>query len=255
MLDLTVVLLTYAGVKLYEKFIKDEPGEKQAAETHPEEQRRDEEETLDLEVPLEVQKDQEDPARPEDPGALAKLKRSHYQQMSAVTLGTAFLRYISPTFTLLNIAAYTYTMLPFYRQVETSVRQRLLKDGKVDTHLLMGIGNLLLLGTGRYITAGIGLGFVYVGDAIQAKASETAEKKLTSNLVDSLFDPHQKVWIVKQGAELESSLEEVGQGDILVIRAGETIPIDGQVVSGMASVDQHAFTGESYPVEKGIGEP
>ncbi|WP_051957831.1 heavy metal translocating P-type ATPase [Desulfobacter vibrioformis] len=255
MLDLTVVLLTYAGVKIYEKFIKDEPGEKQAAENPSEEQHRDEEKILDPEVPLEVQTDQEDLPRPEDPRALAKQKRSHYQQMSAVTLGTAFLRYISPTFTLVNIAAYTYTMLPFYRQVETAVRQRLLKDGKVDTHLLMGIGNLLLLGTGRYITAGIGLGFVYVGDAIQARASETAEKKLTGNLVDTLFDPHQKVWIVKEGAELESSLEAVGQGDILVIRAGETIPIDGQVVSGMASVDQHAFTGESYPVEKGIGEP
>lgn len=156
---------------------------------------------------------------------------------------------------MLNIATYTYTMLPFYRHMETAVRQRLLKEGKVDSHLLMGAGNLLLLGTGRYITAGIGLGFAYVGDAIQAKASATAEKKLTSNLVDSLFDPNQKIWIVKEGVELESSLEEVGQDDILVIRAGETIPIDGQVVSGMASVDQHAFTGESYPVEKGIGEP
>lgn len=250
MLDLTVVLLTYAGVKLYEKFKKDESGKEQDPGTPPEEQHRDGE-TSDLEA----QKDQDVPARPEDPRALAKQKRAHYQQMSAATLGTAFLRYISPSFTLVNIAAYTYTMLPFYRQVETAVRQRLLKEGKVDTHLLMGIGNLLLLGTGRYITAGIGLGFAYVGDAIQAKASETAEKKLTSNLVDTLFDPHQKVWIVKEGAELETSLEEVGQGDILMIRAGETIPIDGQVVSGMASVDQHAFTGESYPVEKGIGEP
>ena len=251
MLDLTVVLLTYAGVKLYEKFTKDEPEEKQEAETPPEEQHRDDDKTLDLET----QKDQEDLAQPEDPRALAKQKRSHYQQMSAVTLGTAFLRYISPPFTLLNIAAYTYTMLPFYRHMETAVRQRLLKEGKVDSHLLMGTGNLLLLSTGRYITAGIGLGFAYVGDAIQAQASETAEKKLTSNLVDSLFDPHQKVWIIKEGVELESSLEEVGQDDVLVIRAGETIPIDGQVVSGMASVDQHAFTGESYPVEKGIGEP
>jgi Cu2+-exporting ATPase len=247
MIDLAVVALTYAGVRLYEKFTKEEPDKE--AET-PEE--RQDENALEPEdekaLELEAEKEQEELRAHEIQ------KRNHYQKMSAVTLGTAVLRYMSPAFTLFNVAAYTYTMLPFYRQVETAVKQRLVKDRKVDSYLLMGAGNLLLLSTGRYITAGIGLGFAYLGDAIQAKATDTAKKRLTSNLFDNLFDPHQKVWIVKEGIELESALEDVVQGDILVIRAGETIPIDGEVVTGMASVDQHAFTGESYPVEKGVGE-
>ena len=242
-MDLTVVLLTYAGVKLYEYLTKNDSKKKSAAPRGRGHRRDEKAQELKEQEEQEAQR------------AIAKQKRSHYQKMSAVTLGTALLRHISPVFTLLNVAAYTYTMLPFYRQVETAVKQRLLKEGKVDSYLLMGVGNLLLLSTGRYITAGIGLGFAYAGDAIQAKATETAKKSFTSNLFDTLFDPLQKVWIVKEGVELESVLGDVRQGDILVIRAGETIPIDGEVVAGMASVDQHAFTGESYPVEKGVGEP
>ncbi len=247
MLDLTVVVLAYASVRLYEKTIRDENEQIREAKMLQAQQHEDDKNTREHEEQKEIEAQ-------EDPKAIAKKMRHHYQKMSAVTLGTALLRYVSPAFTLLNVAAYTYTMLPFYRQVENAVKQRLFKEGKVDTYLLMGAGNLLLVGTGRYITAGIGLGFAYIGDALQAKATETAEKSLTSNLFDSLFDPHQKVWIVKDGIELESALEDVRKGDTLVIRAGETIPIDGEVVTGMASVDQHAFTGESYPVEKGVGE-
>jgi len=238
MIDLTVVLIVYAGVRFYEKITKDESEKIRKTKTPQEGQHSSDNKAIEQ----------------EDQKAIALKKQNHYQKMSAVTLGTAVVRYIFPASALLNIATYTYTMLPFYRQVEVAVKQRLLKEGKVDSYLLMGAGNLLLLNTGRYITAGIGLGFAYLGDAIQAKATETAQKRLTSNLFDSLFDPQQKVWVVRDGIELESALEEIRQGDILVIRAGETIPIDGEVVTGMASVDQHAFTGESYPVEKGVGE-
>ena len=228
MLDITIVLLAYAGVRLYEKTKK----AKQA------------------------KKDQKEAIATIGRKALTPQKRHHYQQMSAVTMGTAALRMLhpAPALTLINLATYTYTMFPFYRDVEVAIKQRLVKEGKVDSYLLMGIGNLLLLSTNRYFTAALGVGLAYLGDAIQAKATETAQKQLTNNLFDNLFDPDQKVWIVKEGVELEIPLEQVQLADILVVKAGETIPIDGEVVAGMASVDQHAFTGESYPVEKGVGE-
>jgi Cu2+-exporting ATPase len=225
MLDITIVLLAYAGVRIYEKPKKAKKGQKAIAA-----------------------KDQK---------IITPKERRHYQKMTGVTMGTAALRMLhpSPSFTLINIATYTYTMLPFYRDVESAIRQRLIKEGKVDSYLLMGIGNLLLLSLNRYFTAAFGMGLAYISDGIRAKAKETAQKHLTDNLFDKLFDPNQKVWIVKDELELEISLEQVQQGDILVIKAGETIPVDGEVVEGMASVDQHAFTGESYPVEKGKGEP
>jgi heavy metal translocating P-type ATPase len=219
MLDVTIILLAYAGIRLYEQSQKTKIIKAREAITPPD--------------------------------------RRHYQQMSAVTMGTAALRLLhpSPAFTLLNIATYTYTMLPFYRGVESAIQQRLLQEGKVDSYLLMGFGNLLLLSMNRYFTAAMGVGLAYVGDAIQVRATKMAQQHLTDNLFDNLFDPHQSVWIIKDEVELEIALEHVQQGDILLIKAGETIPVDGKVVAGMASVDQQAFTGESYPVEKGVGEP
>ncbi len=224
MLDLTIVLLAYAGVRLYEKAKKAKKGQKAIAV--------------------------------KSRNAITPKERRHYQKMTGVTMGAAALRMLhpAPVFTLINIAAYTYTIFPFYREVENAIKQRLIKEGKVDSYLLMGIGNLLLLSLNRYFTAAFGVSLAYISDGIRAKAKETAQKHLTDNLFDKLFDPNQKVWIVKDEVELEISLEQVQQGDVLIIKAGETIPVDGEVADGMASVDQHAFTGESYPVEKGKGE-
>ena len=48
--------------------------------------------------------------------------------------------------------------------------------------------------------------------------------------------------------------EEIRQGDVLRILPGETIPVDGIIISGETSVDQSIMTGESLPVDKGVGE-
>jgi len=176
--------------------------------------------------------------------------------MSVVTIGTATLRMLNPTpsLVLLNLATYTYTMLPFYRELEVATRDKLLKEGQLDGYILMGLGNVLLLGIGRYFTAAFGMGVIYVGEELRARANETAQKQLASNLFNHLFDPHQQVWVLVHGVEVEVPLNQVQRDDILVVKVGETIPVDGVVVEGMVSVDQHAFTGESYPVEKGVGE-
>lgn len=236
MLDLAIITLAYVGFRFYEN------GKKAL--------KKPQKTTTKSKTTSQLSNAKRNVALKEDK------ERRHYQQMTLLTIGTAVMRMLSPTptFIVLNIACYTYTMFPFYRQFEAMLKQRLLKKGEVDTYVLMGIGNLLLLGTGRYLTAAISLGLAYVGDIITTKAQETSQKQLTHNLYDKLFDPHQTVWLVQDGVELEVALGKVKQGDILLVKAGETIPIDGEVVAGMASVDQHAFTGESYPVEKGVGE-
>jgi Cu2+-exporting ATPase len=235
MIDLAIILLSYTGVRLYEERKKSKK-RKESPQTENE---------LELVTPPTTQ-----------PELTQKEQQHHNNVMSGVTLGAATLRLLnpSPVFTLFDIASYTYTMFPFYRQVETAVKQRLIKEGRVDSYLLMGLGNLLLVGTNRYFTAALGLGLAYIGETIVTKATDTAQQNLHDHLFEQLFDPKQKVWMIQDGVELEVALESVQQGDILVVKAGEAIPVDGVVVEGMASVDQHAFTGESYPVEKGVGE-
>jgi Cu2+-exporting ATPase len=62
------------------------------------------------------------------------------------------------------------------------------------------------------------------------------------------------VWLYRDGTEVQISLDRLAKGDIIVVNTGEVVPVDGHVVQGMAMIDQHALTGESTPVEKGVGD-
>ena len=61
--------------------------------------------------------------------------------------------------------------------------------------------------------------------------------------------------VLRQGQEIEVPLEDVVVGDEIVIRPGDRIPVDGEVVSGSSYVDESIITGEPVPVAKGIGDP
>ena len=86
------------------------------------------------------------------------------------------------------------------------------------------------------------------------KFLETRAKGKTGDAVKALMDLRPKTASVKRGgAVTEIPVEEVAIGDIVLVRSGGHIPIDGTVVSGTAFVDQSALTGESVPVEMEVG--
>ena len=60
---------------------------------------------------------------------------------------------------------------------------------------------------------------------------------------------------LKDGEEHIIPIEQVGVGDVLIVRPGESIPVDGVVHSGKSAIDESVFTGESLPVDKGPGDP
>ncbi len=60
--------------------------------------------------------------------------------------------------------------------------------------------------------------------------------------------------VVRGGAEMDVPVEEVVPGDVIVVRPGEKVPVDGEVVDGRSAVDESMLTGESLPVEKGPGD-
>lgn len=87
------------------------------------------------------------------------------------------------------------------------------------------------------------------------KYLETRSKGKTTEAITKLIDLAPKTAIVlKNGVETEIPIESVQVGDIVVVRTGQSIPIDGTVIEGTASVDQSAITGESIPVEKQVGD-
>ena len=62
------------------------------------------------------------------------------------------------------------------------------------------------------------------------------------------------VWLYRDGVEIETPAGQAPEGDMIVVKTGEVVPVDGFVAEGMAVIDQHSLTGESTPAEKGVGD-
>ena len=87
------------------------------------------------------------------------------------------------------------------------------------------------------------------------KFLETRAKGKTGDAIRSLMDLSPKTASVRRNGEIvEIPVEQVAVGDVVIVRSGSGIPVDGTVLEGRASVDQSALTGESVPVEKGVGD-
>ena len=99
-------------------------------------------------------------------------------------------------------------------------------------------------------SAGMILTLITFGKTLEARA-----KRKTSDAISKLMDLSPKTaTVLRDGKELLLSVDEVLVGDLLIVKAGEAIPVDGTLVEGSATVDESALTGESIPVEKQVGD-
>lgn len=104
---------------------------------------------------------------------------------------------------------------------------------------------------GGYYTIGA-VGMILLG--VAQKVMVLCEQSLHDNLVTIFGQQPHRVWVLIDGVETEIAFTELRVGDILVLDVGQMAPIDGIVVQGMATLDQHMLTGEAQPVEKGVGD-
>lgn len=120
---------------------------------------------------------------------------------------------------------------------------------QVTSHTLMTIGVIAALVVGEWVTAAIVVVFMRVGEYVENFTTESARravKELTA------IAP-QTARVERDGNEMEVPVREVKVGEIVIVRPGEKIPVDGEVVAGQATVDQAAITGESMPIEVASG--
>ncbi|MFA9491755.1 MAG: heavy metal translocating P-type ATPase [Anaerolineales bacterium] len=111
------------------------------------------------------------------------------------------------------------------------------------TVMSLGVFGALIIG--EWITALIIVFFMRVGDAIESYTTNRARSSV-KNLTAMI---PRTACIIKEGVEDEVPIEDVREGDIVLMRPGETVPVDGVVRSGQAAVDQSSVTGESIPVD------
>jgi Cu+-exporting ATPase len=88
------------------------------------------------------------------------------------------------------------------------------------------------------------------GKYLEAKA-----KRKTTQAISKLLNlTPKKARIVRDNKELEVNIEDVKVGDIVIVRPGEKIPVDGEIVEGETYIDESMITGESLPVKKGVAD-
>ena len=104
---------------------------------------------------------------------------------------------------------------------------------------------------GLYLdSAGMILALIDLGKYFEARA-----KGKTTDAIAALMDLAPKTaTVVRDGIEVSVSTEDVRAGERVIVRAGESVPVDGVVLEGTASIDESAITGEAVPVEKGAGD-
>lgn len=142
---------------------------------------------------------------------------------------------------VLAVAALGY---PVFKQVLLAARQ-----GRVIAHALMAVGALAALIAGQWVTSLIVVFFMRMGDYAERFTTEQ-----TRNSVRSLTRlAPATARVLDDEEERTVPVDRVDPGALVLVRPGERIPVDGEVIEGRATVDQSAITGESMPVEVAPG--
>ena len=121
---------------------------------------------------------------------------------------------------------------------------------KISSALLICIAMFAAIAIGDLFAAGEVVFIMAIGALLEEATTNRAKKGL-KKLISLAPTMGRRL---KDGKEEMIPAEEIRQGDILRILPGETIPVDGTIINGETSVDQSIMTGESLPVDKGVGE-
>lgn len=119
-----------------------------------------------------------------------------------------------------------------------------------DEKFLMMVATIGAFGTGEYPEASAVMLFYQIGELFQSIAVGRSRKSI-AKLMDIRPD---SACVIRDGEEIEVSPDEVEVGEIIIVKPGEKIPLDGVIIEGESSVNQAALTGESAPVDKALSD-
>jgi Cu2+-exporting ATPase len=170
-------------------------------------------------------------------------QRAIIASWSAFTFSIA--GFVSWPFNLLSVPFLVYAI---WEHLEQSYQ--LIKQGKANVNTLFSLTMIGCIVLGRFFIANLIIVLYLWALKFAAKLFQNSQQQMTE-----VFEQcPTTVWILVKGVEARISFNQLQVGDVAVVQAGETIPADGKIVKGMASVDQHILTGEARPVERGVGE-
>lgn len=121
--------------------------------------------------------------------------------------------------------------------------------GQILAHSLMSVGALAAVVAGEWPTAAVVVFFMRVGAFVEGFTTDRSRRAVR----DLRGLAPQTARVDRGDGEVEIPLAELRPGDLVIVRPGESIPVDGEVMDGRATTDQASITGESLPVEVGPG--
>lgn len=145
---------------------------------------------------------------------------------------------------LIRMCSTVWRAIPYMRKALAALFQ-----GKISVELLDGAAILVSLLLGDFKTARMMLFLLGIGETLE----NWTRKKSLASLTESLALQVDQVWLVDEGIERSVPLSTVRQGDVLVVRDGGVIPVDGTVVQGEALVNQASMTGEPLGIARSVG--
>lgn len=172
---------------------------------------------------------------------------THQQKM---TLGAASLLGLgaltSPVFTLAGLPLLGYS----YVYMLSQSYQAYLKKKSFLVMLYDSLSITITLLLGYFFITAVLFALLFTASRLVAKTEREAQIDFSR-----IFGELSKtVWLLHGDIEIEVPLENVQIGDIVIVRVGDMIPVDGSIASGEGTVDQHLLTGESQPAEKKQGD-
>ena len=169
-------------------------------------------------------------------------KINHELTISLSALGLCIGGHLYPLLTPLGVIGLAYLSVPFILRGY----HELFDKRQIKANVLDAVISIALFSLHYFFATALFFTFYNVSQKLLSKTYDLSKKRL----VNILGDMPQTVWLSAQDTEVAISFEKVKIGDILVIHTGELIPVDGIIVSGMGTVDEHKLTGEAQPVEK-----
>jgi len=165
--------------------------------------------------------------------------------VTLISMGFAMFSNFYPVFGVISVVGILYSTRPVFTQ-----SFRMLKSGRVGVDILSGLTILGCILSGYIFIANL-VNLIFLSSLkLFIKVSSDSKVKLT----DIFTQIPNFVWIQVNGIEVQISFSEVKEGDMIVVNAGETIPVDGIITEGMASVDNQILTGEAAPSDKNMGD-
>jgi len=170
--------------------------------------------------------------------------------LSGVTLGLSWIfKWIGfGPFHLPTALAIASLILGGYPIVKSAVKTLLIPDLNVDT--LVSIAAIAAAAVGAYREAATVIFIMLLGEFLEGVTVGKTRKAIASLIQLS----PKTAWVRREDKEVQVPIEDVNPKEVVIVRPGERIPVDGKIISGCGSVNQSTLTGESIPVEKEVGD-